>query len=287
MKILLISGHGAGDSGAVGCGAKEADLTRQGSYLLEGKLKAYDCKVERYPTSRNAYEDNKNGKLAVSFSSYDLIVEIHFNSYNGEAHGTEVLYRPDKMRTLASSISAAIAKVGFTNRGAKKRTDLMNMNTCTKLGVAYVLVETCFIDNAADMKLYRAKMDTVWANVCHAIATHYNIRRLASEGGDAARGWKKEGGVWYFYENGKKIKSAWRKDSTGKWCYLGKDGKQAKNAWIKYKNAWYYIKPDGYMAEDYWTQYKGGWYYLKADGVMATGKTAVLHKFDSDGKCIK
>ena len=67
----------------------------------------------------------------------------------------------------------------------------------------------------------------------------------------------------------------------------GEDGKQAKDAWVQYKKAWYYLKPDGYMAEDYWTQYKGGWYYLKADGSMATGKTAVLHVFDSKGKCTK
>lgn len=283
----MISGHGAGDSGAVGNGAKEADLTRQATYLLEGKLKAYDCTVSRYPVSRNAYEDNRNGNLAVSFSSYDLIVEVHFNSYNGEAHGVEVLYKPTSMKTLAAKISAAIAKVGFLDRGAKMRSDLMNMNTCARLGVPYVLIETCFIDNAADMKLYRQKLDTVWANVCHTIATHYNLKKYASGGGDAASGWKKEDGVWYYYENGKKVKSAWRKDSTGKWCYLGADGKQAKDAWIKYKSAWYYIKPDGYMAADEWTQYKGGWYYLKPDGVMATGKTAVLHVFNSSGKCTK
>lgn len=287
MKILLISGHGAGDSGAVGCGAKEADLTRQGSYLLEGKLKAYNCTIDRYPTARNAYEDNKNGRLAVSFSGYDLIMELHFNSFNGSAHGTEVLYKPDMMSKLASEISAAIAKVGFLNRGPKRRSDLMNMNTCARLGVPYVLIETCFIDNAADMKLYREKLETVWQNVCYAIATHYNIKKNANAGGDAASGWKKDGGVWYYYENGKKLKNAWRKDSTGKWCWLGSDGKQAKDAWVQYKKVWYYLKPDGYMAEDYWTQYKGGWYYLKADGSMATGKTAVLHTFDSKGKCTK
>ena len=38
MKILLISGHGAGDSGAVGCGHKEADLTRTATNILAGKL---------------------------------------------------------------------------------------------------------------------------------------------------------------------------------------------------------------------------------------------------------
>ena len=286
MKILLISGHGAGDTGAVGNGATEAELTRQGTYLLEGKLKAYDCTVTRYPTSRNAYEDNKNGKN-IAWKEYNLVVEVHFNSFNKEAHGCEVLYKPTSMKELAQKVSASIAKCGFFDRGAKHRDDLMNMNTCARLGVSYILIETCFIDNATDMKTYRSKLETVWYNVASAITTYYGIKKLASTPGDAASGWKKEGGDWYYYENGKKAKNAWKKDSTGKWCYLGKDGKQVKDKWIQYKNAWYYIKPDGYMAEDEWTKYKNAWYYLKPDGKMATGKTAVLHVFDADGKCTK
>ena len=56
MKVLLISGHGAGDSGAVGCGAKESDLTRQATNILAGKLASYDVSVTRYPTARDAYQ---------------------------------------------------------------------------------------------------------------------------------------------------------------------------------------------------------------------------------------
>ena len=182
MKILIISGHGAGDSGACGCGYKEADLTRKAASILEGKLDAYDCKVTRYPSARNAYEDNKRGEMQDSFSKYGLVVEIHFNDYEGSAHGCEVLYRPARMRSLAAKVSAAIAEEGFFNRGAKQRTDLMNMNTCYRSGVPYILIETAFIDNKADMARYAKELYEVWDNVAEAICKYYGIEKLASAG---------------------------------------------------------------------------------------------------------
>ena len=55
-----------------------------------------------------------------------------------------------------------ICALGFKNRGVKVRTDLMNMNTCKgKQGVSYALIETCFIDDLDDMKLYQAKKTEV------------------------------------------------------------------------------------------------------------------------------
>lgn len=182
MKILIISGHGAGDSGACGCGYKEADLTRKAASILEGKLDAYDCKVVRYPSARNCYEDNKRGEMQDSFSKYGLVVEIHFNSYNGSAHGCEVLYRPARMRALAVKVSKAISEEGFFNRGAKQRTDLMNMNTCYRSGVPYILIETCFIDSKADMARYAKELYEVWDNVAEAICKYYGIEKLASAG---------------------------------------------------------------------------------------------------------
>ena len=182
MKILIISGHGAGDSGACGCGYKEADLTRKAASILEGKLDAYDCKVVRYPSARNCYEDNKRGEMQDSFSKYGLVVEIHFNSYNGSAHGCECLYRPARMRNLAAKVSKAISEEGFFNRGAKQRTDLMNMNTCYRSGVPYILIETAFIDNKADMARYAKSIYEVWGSVAEAICKYYGIEKLASAG---------------------------------------------------------------------------------------------------------
>ena len=182
MNILIIAGHGAGDSGAVGCGYKEATLTRQAASILEGKLDAYDCKVVRYPSARNCYEDNKRGCMQDSFSKYGLVAEIHFNSYNGGAHGCECLYRPARMRNLAAKVSKAISEEGFFNRGAKQRTDLMNMNTCYRSGVPYILIETCFIDSKADMARYVKSIYEVWGNVAEAICKYYGIEKLASAG---------------------------------------------------------------------------------------------------------
>lgn len=176
MKILLISGHGAGDSGAVGCGYKEADLTREATALLEKDLDKYNVSITRYPTSRDAYQDNRNGNLQYSFKAYSLVIEVHFNSYNGEASGTEVLYKQTSVRPLAEKISSAIASCGFVNRGAKKRTDLMNMNTCYRLGVPYILIETAFIDNKVDMLYYKRDMGKIWSKVASSIASYYGFK---------------------------------------------------------------------------------------------------------------
>ena len=54
MKILLIAGHGDGDSGAIGCGFKEADLTREMVKLIKPYLSKY-ATVEIADTAKNWY----------------------------------------------------------------------------------------------------------------------------------------------------------------------------------------------------------------------------------------
>ena len=286
MKILLISGHGAGDSGAVGCGFKEADLTRTATNILAGKLAAYDVSTTRYPVARDAYQDNRNGSLALHLDGYDLVVEVHFNSYNGEAYGTEVLYKPSNMEKLAKKVSAAIASVGLYDRGAKKRTDLANMNLCARKGVPYILIETAFIDNKADMKLYHAKIYDIWGKVADAVCQYYGVKKYASAGGNASsNGWKSKGSDWYFYKNGEPVKSKWEKDSKD-WCYLGSDGKMVKNAWQKDSKGWCYLGSNGRIVRDKWIAWKGASYFLKKNGYMATGNLNIIETFDGSGKWV-
>lgn len=284
MKILLISGHGAGDSGAVGCGYKEADLTRTATNILAGKLSAYDLKVERYPVARDAYQDNRNGSLALHLDGYDLVVEVHFNSYNGEAHGCEVLYKPSNMEKLAKKVSAAIASVGLYDRGAKKRTDLANMNLCARKGIPYILIESAFIDNKNDMKVYHAKIYDLWGKVADAVCQYYGVKKYASAGGNASsNGWKSDGSDWYFYKNGEKVRNKWEKDSRD-WCYLGSDGKMVRSKWVKDSEGWCYLGKDGRIVRDKWIAWKGASYFLKKDGHMATGNLNIIETFDQQGK---
>ena len=307
MKILLISGHGAGDSGAVGCGHKEADLTRTATNILAGKLAAYDVSVTRYPVARDAYQDNRNGSLAVHLDGFNLVVEVHFNDYNGSAYGTECLYKPTSMKALASKVSSAIASCGFYDRGAKQRTDLANMNRCAKLGVPYILIETCFIDNSDDMTLYGKQIYSVWDKVASAVCSYYGITKLASNGGNAVGEWVKKGSDWYYYKDGEPVKEKWERHK-GKWYYLGKDGKMYKNKWLKWKGYWYYLKSDGAMSvnewqkasngewcylgkdgkmlSDTWLSWKGASYFLKKDGYMARGNLNIIETFDGSGKWV-
>lgn len=182
MKILLISGHGAGDSGAVGCGFEESALTREAASILNGKLNAYDVTVTTYPTNRNAYQDNLNGAMQLAFTSYNLVIELHFNDYNKTAHGTECLYKAASIKPLAVKTADAIASFGFKDRGAKRRTDLANMNTCYRKGVSYILIETCFIDNAEDMKRYKTNLYAIWGKVAKTVCSYYGIKEKASNG---------------------------------------------------------------------------------------------------------
>ena len=86
MKILLISGHGAGDSGAVSQFGREADETIYMVKEIQKTLSQY-VQVDLYPTDRNAYSDAKAGKLAVNFGNYGYVLEVHFNACVNDTKG--------------------------------------------------------------------------------------------------------------------------------------------------------------------------------------------------------
>lgn len=68
-------------------------------------------------------------------------------------------------------------------------------------------------------------------------------------------GWIKEGGKWYYYEDGKMIKSKWE-IYKGQWYYLGADGAMV-TGWKSIEKLDYYFYPDGHCAQDEWMD---GWF---------------------------
>lgn len=178
MKILLISGHGAGDSGAVGNGFKEADLTRELVNLIVPKLRKY-AMVDVYDQKRNAFNDCNNGTFKIG--SYDYVLEVHFNAFNGSGHGVEIyVTSSEKAYTVEQNIVNNVAKVGFTNRGVK-RTDFLVIKTVKNKGISSALLETCFIDNKGDMDVYKAKKNAIADAVVNGIAEGFGLK--ASSGG--------------------------------------------------------------------------------------------------------
>lgn len=187
MNILLIAGHGQGDPGAVGNGYKEAELVREIATSLKSKLSAY-ANVDLFDTSKNMYKYLKAGNT-FNFKNYDYVFEIHFNAAaqdfkgNGKTTGTEIhVHTSEKGTTVEKAIVNNISALGFKSRGVKTRSDLQNMNVCKKRqGVSYALLETCFIDDKDDMKLYSAKKDAVITAIANGIISGFNLGIVSTE----------------------------------------------------------------------------------------------------------
>lgn len=174
MKILLIAGHGGSpyDSGAVGCGYTEAVETRRMATAVAPLLRNYGFEVVMYDQKNDAYKVLKNGG-SLPLSGVGYVIELHLNAAandpkgNGKTTGVEVLVHTGETGiTVEQAICRRIAALGFTSRGVKRRGDLLVMNTVHRKGISHALIETCFVDDADDMKLYKAKFYAI----AHAIA---------------------------------------------------------------------------------------------------------------------
>lgn len=171
MKILLISGHGAGDVGAIGNGYKEADLTREVVNILAPKLRQY-AEVDIYDQNRNAYADVCNGKIPVNFSNYNYVFEVHFNAGGGK--GTEIyVTREEKATSVEEKIMNKLSSF-FTVRGVKRK-NFAVINSVKKRGVSSALLETCFIDNANDVNIYQNNKEAICNAICEAIAEGFGL----------------------------------------------------------------------------------------------------------------
>lgn len=188
LKVLLISGHGAGDNGACatidGKTYKESKETVDMVKRIKNQLNKYrNVKVKLYPTGRNAFEDVKNGKLKVDFRDYDYILEVHFNACvkdykgNGNTTGTEIyVNKTDSSIDTEEKIVKYISDLGFKNRGVKRSSFTVIYYAYKKASVESSLLELCFIDDADDMKIYLANKPKIAKAIAKGIAKSYNLK---------------------------------------------------------------------------------------------------------------
>ena len=180
MKILLISGHGAGDSGALGNGYKEATETIRIVKALEKKLEKY-ADVIHYPYDRNAFKDIENGNFKVSLKDVDYVFEVHLNSFKDKsANGTEIwVTEMEKTVGVEKKIMKKLSKY-FKVRGVK-RTNFLVIKYCKRKGVSSALIETCFISNKKDMTIYEKNFDGVVQGMCDGIVEGFGLKKSTSK----------------------------------------------------------------------------------------------------------
>ena len=154
MIIGIDCGHSLKNSldyGASGI-KEESNLTREvGNKVIE----LFTNKGHQVVNCTVDYCDSLNDSLykrynKANMNHCDYFISIHFNAFNGSAHGTEILYHSETDEKMERILSNFVS-LGFTNRGLKQRTNLAVLkNTNMKA----MLIECCFCDSAEDMNIY-------------------------------------------------------------------------------------------------------------------------------------
>lgn len=185
MKVLIIAGHGAGDTGAVathgGKTYRECDETRKLAAMLVTEFAKAGVTADSYNLMRNAFADYKEGSLVnrARFHEYDLVLELHFNAFDGNARGTEVyVSTAGKSSAVADAVCKAVSGVGFSNRGVKQK-NFAVIGQALLQGTKAILVETCFLDSAADMAILEENRKNVANAICHGVCVGLGISKAA------------------------------------------------------------------------------------------------------------
>lgn len=180
-SIVISSGHGKYVRGASGI-LDEVNEARKVTEQLAKELRARGVEVRTFHDNTSTSQ-NENLNTIVNFhnaQTRQLDISVHFNAYEqvSKPMGTEVLFVTQY--ELADELSAAIAAVGFIDRGPKERGDLFFLNNTE---MPAVLLEVCFVDSEADADIYRANFNAI----CTNLANH-----LSGEGVEGRPPWRPE-----------------------------------------------------------------------------------------------
>ena len=179
-RVYVGIGHGGYDSGAVGNGFKEKDLTLSiGKYCNE-RLKQYG--IETKISRTTDCDSSINSKVTASNAfKADVCMDIHINAGGGD--GSEVYYShvSPNGKKLAQSIVDATLAIRQNTRGIKTRvdddgTDYFGMIRMTDAPA--VLVECAFIDNATDIQIINteAKRKVFGYAIADGVAKYLGVK---------------------------------------------------------------------------------------------------------------
>lgn len=155
MKVFVNFGHGGNDSGAIGNGLKEKDLTKKIGEKVVSLLKDYDVTVKSFQQSGSQTlkhitdEANKWGA--------DLFVSIHINAGGGTGfesfmfNGSVNSKTSSLQNAIHSEIMKSIKKYNVTDRGKKKQ----NFHVLRETKMPACLTENMFIDTKKDADLLK------------------------------------------------------------------------------------------------------------------------------------
>ena len=155
-SLYLISGHGAGDSGAVGNGYREDEQVRRLAALM---VEMGGGQVSMSDPARNCYYED--GMLNWDIPEGAQVLSLHRDCADCYARGGHVLIKSgiggadDYDKALADAVAAI-----FPGRADKIRevSWLKNANQASARGIPYRLVELGFISDPEDCRVFEERM---------------------------------------------------------------------------------------------------------------------------------
>lgn len=164
IKIAIDKGHNNSfDIGASGY-RQEDDLTREVGIKVISKLQSLGyIVIDCTPSSASSLVSSLGQRVQVSNSNeVGIFASIHFNAFNGFAHGSEVYYHTSAEKPLAQNVLNKLLTLGYFNRGIKDGSSLYVLRYANSPAI---LIECSFVDSLEDMNKYNAE------NISNAIVS--------------------------------------------------------------------------------------------------------------------
>ena len=181
LSVAVSMGHGERIRGAKGI----LDEVVENRAVVMGVV---DC-LKKFGAKAVEFYDETSTTVAQNISAIvtwhkkqeaDIDVAIHFNAFNGQAHGTEVIVKSDGNQDLANRVAVAMSMAGpFRLRPAQGdpiKAKLPGVALRDNLGFLNglrarpsILIEVCFVDNANDAENYRKNKNEIHEAIAFAL----------------------------------------------------------------------------------------------------------------------
>lgn len=192
-KIFLDAGHNysGGDTGAVGNGLREQDVTYEIAKAVGRLLSAHSVKYSRENLKDNLGSGNVSSSLAARYTmanewGAELFVSVHCNAGGGT--GFETYYDENNAgsKEFAEAVNSSygVSNSNLTDRGVKTAT--FAVISASNINCSAILIEVAFIDNKNDADyLKNQATNNIAAGIANGITAYLSgnpvlTRRVAS-----------------------------------------------------------------------------------------------------------
>ena len=181
MKIFIDPGHGGEDSGTVGNGLKEKDLTLKIANKIRELLGRYKNVSTKMSRTGDTYPSLPARTNEANAWGADFFLSVHINAGGGQGYEDYIFPATSQAtKTYQGNIHAEILKlVDFKDRGQKTG----NLHVLRESIMPALLTENGFIDNVSDAsKLKRdAFIEDLAQGHVNGIVKSFNLKLNESE----------------------------------------------------------------------------------------------------------